>query len=125
MLCLCAAALLLAGSAHAQAYASASADANNGASVSSNSVAVSNDGRPTSSVVTASGSGPGVVIRCRQAAVNGQQLSKECTDAGVRACQKGWWDAPACSGGAKETARDAAGCAWGFESGRSCALRCV
>jgi hypothetical protein len=74
MLCLCAAALLLAGSAHA----------NNGASVSSNSVAVSVDGRPTCSVITASGSGPGVVIRCRQAAANGQQLSKECTDAGVR-----------------------------------------
>jgi hypothetical protein len=38
-------------------------------------------------------------------------------------CGKGWQQAPACSGGAKTVTTDAQGCGWGYEAGRSCAIR--
>jgi len=135
VLVVCVAALLLSscqaarGRHLSQAIATANSVAGPGETVNSDSKATSEKGQLTVSNVNAKGSGPGTTVNCEQEAKSGQIKSKECGGpAAVPEAGKVTFEtAPACKKAPKEYkfVKDSADQkrGWGFEDGRSCALK--
>lgn len=106
-----------------QASASANSVAGPGETVNSVSIANSQNGELTVSKVSAVGSGPGTTVNCEQEAKSGQVKSKECGGVGA---SSSWDTAPACKQAAsayKVVYGSVDKRPWGYEEGRSCALR--
>jgi len=98
--------------------------------VSSSSRATSEGGELTVSKVAAQGAGPGTTVNCEQEAKSGQIKSKECggtaAASGGAAGSTEWDKAPACKKAFKEYKVEYGTVdkkPWGYEDGRSCALR--